>query len=228
MIKRQKHNPTPITPTKTQYKLDEGQTSISNYFPARALTKVITTENFWQTKIIASNQNKEATAEENPHDSTFLHTNSSVAGDSQILEPKLLTNVTPDFSPRNLQDLSRKSAHKHHKIYEVLDENLILKLTSVENSENVSSINLSGMSFNRVDKTNFEGFNSCAFIQASRTNNSVNLDTFEAFRDLTDLELNMSGIFSLNVPEFKVGVGLILELMLEIFLVSAKKLPDLA
>ena len=48
---RPKINPTPVT-TSTKYKLDDGQPSISNYFPARNLTKPITIDNSWQNRVI--------------------------------------------------------------------------------------------------------------------------------------------------------------------------------
>merc|ERR1719186_1778412 len=102
---------------------------------------------------------------------------------------------TPDQTPLNSD---RRSARETLK---TLDDKYILKSVSADDHSNVSSINLSGQIFKNVETENFEKFTSCAFIQASRTEGSINLETFDKLESLADLEINMSGISILTQPK---------------------------
>ena len=214
---RQKHNPTPITPT-TQYKLDDGQTSISNYFPARPLKKAISTDNFWQTRVIT---NAELNGNEGEEYENSFEMNNMVQSrldghhgldglDTRNSSKSPGVTTTPEKSPRDGaqrfrdQILHTDESGTHKVKTHTLNDTFILKITSAENHENVISLNISGFKFNSVDKSNFKRFNSCAFVQASRTRNSVNLDSFEDLGGLSDLELNMSEISFLSGMEVKV------------------------
>ena len=125
------------------------------------------------------------------------------SGKNQISQKINTLPITPDQTPLNSD---RKDTLK------TLDDKFILKSSSADEHSNVSSINLSGQIFKNVETENFEKFTSCAFIQASRTEGSINLDTFDKLENLSDLEINMSGISMLNQPKIETWGITILDL----------------
>jgi len=130
---------------------------------------------------------------------TYVNPHEPEAQSNQSMMTNTTTTVknmpfTPDQTPLNSDRRSAKETLK------TLDDQLILKTVSADDHNNVSSINLSGQIFKNVETENFEKFTSCAFIQASRTEGTINLDTFDKLENLADLEINMSGISLLKHP----------------------------
>jgi len=165
------------------WKLDTGpsQSAMSNYFPARNLTKSSTRSGAqWETRIIPTSQTPAAQTEGTMSQLTF----------QQVHTPRV--PKAPIQTPRD-----QKSSDQNVLC---LNGQYVLKITSADGHENVSSINLNGKHFDMVDTADFERFKSCAFIQASRTSATVNLDTFDKLENLTDLEINMAGLTLLNQP----------------------------
>lgn len=169
----------------SSWKLDSGEqnSALSNYFPARSLTKSsVYSIAQWEPKVV-----------------TYVNPHEPEAQSNQSMMTNTTTTIkhmpfTPYQTPLNSDRRSAKETLR------TLDDQLILKTVSADDHNNVSSINLSGQIFKNVDTENFEMFTSCAFIQASRTEGTINLDTFDKLENLADLEINMSGISILKQP----------------------------